>query len=57
MDASGQISYVKPGSYYLIPAKGDLAKMDMSNQKYLLIPSAYPFLAKMDTMDFLQAFP
>ena len=57
MDASGQISFVKPGSYYLIPAKGDLAKKDMSNQKYFLIPSSYPFLAKMDSMDFLNAFP
>jgi len=57
MDASGQISLLKPGSYYLIPAKGDLAKKDMSNQKYLLIPSSYPFLAKMDSMDFLNAFP
>jgi hypothetical protein len=29
----------------------------MSNQKYYLIPNCYPFLAKMDPMDFLQAFP
>ena len=52
MDASEQISFVKPGSYYLIPAKSDLAKMDTSSHKYFLIPSSYPFLAKKDSMDF-----
>ena len=57
MDASEQISLVKPGSYYLIPAKEDLAKMDTSIQKYFLIPNLYPFLAKMDSMDFFNAFP
>ena len=57
MDASEQISLVKPGSYYLVPAKEDLAKMDISSHKYFLIPSLYPFLAKMDSMDFLNAFP
>jgi len=57
MDELEQISLVKPGSYYLIPAKGDLAKMDTLSQKYFLIPSSYPFLAKKDSMDFLYAFP
>ncbi len=50
MDALGEISPVKPGSYYLIPAKGDLAKMDALSHKYFLIPSAYPLLAKKDSM-------
>jgi hypothetical protein len=53
MDASRDISYVKPGSYHLIPAKRDLAKMDMLSPKYFLIPQAYPFLAKKDSMDLL----
>lgn len=52
MDASEQVSFVKPGSYYLIPAKSDLAKMDTSSHRYFLIPSSYPFLAKKDSMDF-----
>ena len=52
MDPSEQVSFVKPGSYYLIPAKSDLAKMDTSSHKYFLIPSSYPFLAKKDSMDF-----
>jgi len=52
MDASNKISRVKPGSYYLIPAKGNLAKMDTSSQRYFLIPSSYPFLAKKDPVDF-----
>ena len=52
MDTSDEISFVKPGSYYLIPAKRDLAKMDASPQRYFLIPSCYPFLAKKDSMDF-----
>jgi hypothetical protein len=57
MDTLGEISPVKPGSYYLIPAKEDLAKMDTLSQRYFLIPSAYPFLAKKDSMDVLSAFP
>jgi len=52
MDTSEKIPFVKPGSYYLIPAKGNLAKMDTSPQRYFLIPSAYPDLAKKDTVDF-----
>jgi hypothetical protein len=51
MDASRDVSYVKPGSYYLISAKGNLAKMDALSPKYFLIPQAYPFLAKKDSMD------
>jgi hypothetical protein len=51
MDASKQTSFVKPGTYYLFPARADLAKMDPSSHKYLLIPSSYPFLAKMDSVD------
>jgi hypothetical protein len=57
MDALGEISPVKPGSYYLIPARGDLAKMDSLSHRYFLIPSAYPFLAKKDSMDLLSGFP
>ncbi len=52
MDASDEISLIKPGSYYLIPAKGNLAKMDTSSQRYFLIPSSYPNLAKKDPVDF-----
>ena len=52
MDASDEISLIKPGSYYLIPAKGNLAKMDTSSQRYFLIPSPYPNLAKKDPVDF-----
>lgn len=51
MDASRDISTVKPGSYYLIPAKGNLAKMDAISSKYFLIPHGYPFLAKKDPID------
>ena len=51
MDASKQTSFIKPGTYYLFPAKSELAKMDPSSHKYLLIPSSYPFLAKLDSVD------
>ena len=51
MDASDQLSLVKPGSYYLIPAKGKLAKMDTSSQRFFLIPGSYPNLAKKDPVD------
>ncbi len=57
MDASDGISFVKPGSYYLIPAKGNLAKMDASPQRYFLIPGTYPDLAKKDTVDFPSSLP
>lgn len=53
MDASRDIYPIKPGSYYLISAKRDLAKMDALSPKYFLIPQAYPFLAKKDSMDLL----
>jgi len=55
MDALAEISPVKPGRYYLIPAKSNLAKMDALSHTYFLIPSAYPFLAKKDSMDFPSA--
>jgi hypothetical protein len=51
MDALKDFSSVKPGSYYLVPAKGNLAKMDAILPKYFLIPQAYPFLAKKDSID------
>jgi hypothetical protein len=51
MDALRGFSSVKPGSYYLIPAKGNLAKMDAISPKYFLIPKSYPFLAKKDSID------
>jgi hypothetical protein len=56
MDASQEIYPVKPGTYYLIPAKGDPAKMDPISHKYFVIPDTYPFLAKKDSMD-LRFFP
>ena len=41
MDASGPISFVKPGTYYLVPEPGSsLAKMDALSKKFLLIPAA-----------------
>jgi hypothetical protein len=52
MDASREIYPVTAGSYYLIPAKADLAKKDALLQKYILFPASYPFLAKKDSMDF-----
>ena len=51
MDALRDFSSVKPGSYYLIPTKENLAKMDAIPPKYFLIPQAYPFLAKKDSID------
>ena len=51
MDASQELYPVPPGTYYLLPAKGDLAKMDPISHKYFVIPQAYPFLAKKDSMD------
>jgi hypothetical protein len=51
MDASQQFYPVTPGTYYLFPAKGDLAKMDSISHKYFVIPHTYPFLAKKDSMD------
>jgi hypothetical protein len=57
MDALGEISPVRPGSYYLIPARGNLAKMDVLSHKYFLIPSGSTFLAKKDSIDFLCAPP
>lgn len=57
MDALAEISPVKPGSYYLIPAKGDLAKMDALSQKVYLIPTGYTDLAKKDSIDSLTTVP
>jgi hypothetical protein len=51
MDALRDFSSIKPGSYYLIPSKGNLAKRDAISTKYFLIPQAYPFLAKKDAID------
>ena len=56
MDTLTGFYSVKPGRYYLIPAKENLAKMDTISPKYLLIPETYPFLAKKDSID-LSAFP
>jgi hypothetical protein len=40
MDASEPISFVKPGTYYLIPEVGPgLAKMDALSQKFCVIPA------------------
>jgi hypothetical protein len=38
MDASDSNSLLNPGCYYVIPARGDLAKMDAFSCKYFLIP-------------------
>lgn len=41
MDALATLSFVKPGTYHLIPAVGEhLAKMDALSMKYHLIPVA-----------------
>ncbi len=40
MDSLKPNSYVKAGSYYLIPGTADLANMDALSLKYLLIPIA-----------------
>jgi hypothetical protein len=56
MDASKQISLFNPGSYYLISAKGNLAKMDALMHEVVLIPTDYIDLAKKDPMDFLHSF-
>lgn len=52
MDESGALYPLPPGIYNLIPAKGDLAKMDAISCKYFLIPNGYPFLAKKDSIAF-----
>lgn len=52
MDASTQVSFVKPGGYYLVPEGRDLAKMDALKQKILLIPIGYKDLAKKDAIAF-----
>ena len=51
MDESNPLYPVKPGYYHLIPAKGDLAKMDSISPQYFLIPDTCPLLAKKDSMD------
>jgi hypothetical protein len=39
MDASGPVSFIKPGIYHLIPAVGEhLAKMDVLSQRCHVIP-------------------
>jgi len=40
MDALKPLSFVKPGTYYLVPQRRYLAKMDALAQKVLLIPAA-----------------
>jgi hypothetical protein len=57
MDESNPLYPVKPGYYHLIPAKGDLAKMDSISPQYFLIPDTSPLLAKKDSMDSLSFFP
>jgi len=41
MDALKKLNSIIPGSYYLIPATGNLAKMDASMQKVSVIPECY----------------
>ena len=42
MDASGPVFSIKQGTYYLIPERASLAKMDAFAQKVCLIPASYP---------------
>jgi hypothetical protein len=42
MDTSESIFSVKQGTYYLIPERTGLAKMDAFAQKVCLIPASYP---------------
>ena len=51
MDASEPTYPVKPGNYYIVPQRADLAKMDAFAQKVFLIPAGYADLAKKDSMD------
>lgn len=56
MDAFKPVSFVHPGTYFLIP---HLAKMDASAQKIFIIPVGYPqqgSLAKKDSIDFVSSF-
>jgi hypothetical protein len=57
MDESNTLYPVKPGYYHLIPAKGDLAKMDSISPQYFLIPHTSPLLAKKDSMDSMSFSP
>ncbi|MDA3895207.1 MAG: hypothetical protein PF482_03550 [Desulfobacteraceae bacterium] len=41
MDTLKRGNYVMPGGYYLIPIMDDLAKMDASMQKIIIIPDGY----------------
>jgi hypothetical protein len=57
MDALRPLSYVKPGSYFLVP---DLAKMDALAQKIFIIPDTsrdWAYLAKKDSIDFIGLSP
>ena len=56
MDTLKSVYPKKPGYYHMIPAKGDLAKMDTISPPYFLIPHSSPLLAKKDSMDSL-SFP
>ncbi|MCF8037262.1 MAG: hypothetical protein K9K62_10355 [Desulfobacteraceae bacterium] len=51
MDASIQLIGLKPGSYIVLPKIDDLAKMDASEEQFVVIPVIYIDLAKMDSID------
>jgi hypothetical protein len=59
MDASKRKNNVMPGAYYIVPIEGNLAKMDASIQKILIIPDSCRAirtdLAKKDSMDIPRA--
>jgi hypothetical protein len=52
MDASNPDYVVQTGTYYVIPAKKNLAKMDALFPLYFLIPNSSAILAKEDSIDF-----
>ena len=41
MDALKRLKSINPGTYYLIPCMGNLAKMDVLTQKIKVIPEGY----------------
>lgn len=51
MDALSGLNTIIPGIYRISFENPDLAKMDTSKQKYLIIPECFIDLAKMDTID------
>lgn len=57
MDTSIQLIALKPCGYIVVPKNIDLAKMDASGGKFIMIPTMYIDLAKMDSIDFRKMSP